>query len=703
MTTKVNKLRSAQRQQKVAEARLATVRANLEAKAMEQTQRLLESPQPVVVPWSEYPAFDDFSRWPSAYERPYLWTELDDRMEGRYLPLYMDENDLRRMRAGARKARSLFTIAEGALESLTNYVIGPGFQFTAQEATPSGKELAAKVQEVMARFLAFNDFTGVLDREIHEESRTDGECFVALYDDGENIRAELVDPDSVVEPAEPEPLNRMVGTSHKLNAWHHGVHTVWNQKLKRDDVCRPLGYHAVFDREGYQWDYIPEARCEHIKRNVGRKGRRGVSDYEMILQDLENEYKIRRNTAVGSAILAAIVMIRRHAPGVQKNTIESMVSGNSTTDYTERTKSGSRTKYSEHTPPGTVKDIPNGMEPMLGPMGTLRSNLYLEVAQYLSRIIGVRWNMPEYIISGDASNANYSSTLVAANSFVKSREADQGFYGRHFLRIVWKALKMYHDKGAFGNVTWTQLAANVAIKVDPPSVATKDELQQAQVNEILHRNRIISKQTWASDAGFNYEEEQIEMRSEPQPEPDPLGQFTMEQRRVRDLTFSLLESDKYMAENCGTGDGGFKAGNKCQKDGGGSMEFSTQKATKVDASELEFTEFEQDPKKVEAIKNTIEETGEVHPIVSINDGKTRSVIDGHHRATALQELGMKAPVVDVTKEEFDQLTEQGYEPIEIAYGALIRADEEMAANEIANQFQGSNIISRGEEVYNLLP
>lgn len=542
MTTRPNKLRSAQRAQKVAEARLATVKANLEAKAMEGTQRLLESPQPVVVPWSEYPAFDDFSRWPSAYERPYLWTEIDDRTEGRYLPLYLDENDLRRMRASARRSRSLFSIAEGALESLTNYVIGPGFKFTAQENTESAKELAAKVQAVMDRFFSYNDFLGVLDREIHEESRTDGEVFVGLYDDGREVRAELVSPDCIVEPEEPTPIEKMLGVGHKLNAWHLGIHTTWNKHLKRDDVCRPLGFHAVFDKEGYQWDYLPENRCEHIKRNVGRSGRRGVSDFEMVVQDLENEYKIRRNTAVGSAILAAIVMIRQHAPGVQKSTIESMVSNNSTTNYSEITKSGSRTKYSEHTPPGTVKDIPNGMQHTVGPMGSLRSPIYIEVAQYLSRIIGVRWNMPEYIISGDASNANYSSTLVSANSFVKSREADQAAYGRHFLRIIWKALRMYHTNGAFGNVTWEQIGQNVSIKVDPPSVATRDELQQAQVNQILHANGIMSKQTWAADAGLNYAEERTEMQSEPQSSVSPIAQMAMEQQRVKDLTFSLLEA-----------------------------------------------------------------------------------------------------------------------------------------------------------------
>ena len=169
---------------------------------------------------------------------------------------------------------------------------------------------------------------------IHDESRIVGDSLPTLYSEEGNVRIELTDPGCIAEPAYPKPLERMCRTSHKLNGWWHGVHTVYSQAMKRDDVTRPLGYHAVFDRLGEQWDYLPASRVEHVKRNVPRLARVGYSDFKIVQTELESSAKLRRNTAEGAAILAAIVMIRQHAEGVSKGSIERFVSENATSSAT---------------------------------------------------------------------------------------------------------------------------------------------------------------------------------------------------------------------------------------------------------------------------------------------------------------------------------------------------------------------------------
>jgi hypothetical protein len=534
-----------------AQAKLEAITATVEARAMEKTLALIESPQPVVVPWTEYPGFDEYGGATSR-SRPYYWSAIDDRTEGRWRPQYESDNDLRRMRAESRRFKAFFPVAEAALETLTNYVIGPGFEFNAQPKPGKPEcELVGMVQSVIDRFLEYNDFNGSLDREIHVDSRIDGDVFATLYPEETDVRIELVSPDSIVEPARPEPLNRMLGTGHKLNQWWLGVHTLWNQHLKCDDSARPLGYHAVFDHHGDQWDYLPSVRVEHIKRNVGRKARRGVGDFDIIARDLELNAKLLRNTAEGAAILAAIVMIRQHPPGVTRSSIESMVSNSATTTYERQVASGTRTTNVEQMRPGTVKDVPNGMQAMLGPLGSLNSPVYIEVDKHILRRIWHRWNAPE-MLTGDASNANYASSLVAEGPFVKSREGDQGKYGAHFVNLIWKALKMYHAAGAFGVVTWQQLREYITINAKGPEVASRDKLQQAQVNEILHRNKIISKRTWAAETGLDYDEELDELAQEPSPAPQPMvpfggdpfgrdpSQLAYEARRDA-IAFSLLE------------------------------------------------------------------------------------------------------------------------------------------------------------------
>lgn len=517
---------------KAAENQLATLRLQAETTAMQRTLALLESPQPVQVPWSEYPAFDSFGGWPPGVDKPFFWTSIDDRTEGRYRPLYENASDLRKMRADARRLVAFFPVAKVALEALTNYTI-KNFSFSVQSKIKgAADQLAKAVQPIVDRFLEHNEFSGKLDRTVHSSSREDGEVFMVLHPDGQDVRIDVVDPSFVLEPANGTALERMLNCGHRLNYWWHGVHTCFNKQLKRDDVTRPLGYHFVYDPLGDQWDYLPAVRVQHIKRNVGPESRRGVSDFAIALGDIEREAKIRRNTAEGAAILAAIVMIREHAEGVSRSTIESMVSSNATSSFERTTASGgAATVYGQQAVPGTVKDIPHGMKAMMGPMGTLNQPIYVQVSQYLLRVIGQRWAMPEYMISGDASNANYSSTLVSESPFVKAREHDQEFYAAHFIELIWKALAMYYRGGVLRVGSWQQLRESVKIVAEYASPASRNRTEIASANKVLADAGILSKRTWAGDADLDYDEEQANIAAEPKPKTPPqLLPFTATQQ-----------------------------------------------------------------------------------------------------------------------------------------------------------------------------
>lgn len=495
-----------------AENRLVALQATAEAMAMEQTIRLLESPQPVAVPWSEYPAFDNWGMVQGGFQRPYLWTNPDDYADGRCLPLYENAQDVRRARAESRVLFAQFPAARGLLRKLSNYIIGTGWDFTVKpkerfKNDPAAIKLASVVQGVLDKHLEDNKFVGRLDRELHEQSRIDGESLPTLYMEGDSVRIEPTDPACILEPADKRPLQRMLRTDHKLNNWWHGVHTLYNPNLKRDDAARPLGLHAVFDRLGDQWDYIPARRVEQIKRNVPRLARVGFPDLKFMQMEIEASAKLRRNTAEGAAILAAIVMIREHAEGVGKSSIERMVGDNATSSYQRQGAESARTVFNERVKPGTIKDIPNGMKSMLGPMGTLNSPIYVEVEQHLLRMIASYYSMPEFVYASDASNGTYSSTLVASDPFVKECELEQAQYGDHCVSLHWKALRMHCDSGQLRGYSWDQIRQTLDMEAEYASPASGDKLEQAQGNKILHDAGIISKRTWAADAGYDLDEE----------------------------------------------------------------------------------------------------------------------------------------------------------------------------------------------------
>jgi hypothetical protein len=436
-----------------------------------------------------------------------------DRSDGRYRPIYEVEQDLAQIRGAARRISALTSVAQGALESLANYVLSSGFTFTVQSAFDQPR-LVAAAQRVIDEFLDQNDFSGGLDRELHFRSRQDGEAFLALRSRADGtIDARVIEPEQVVEPASAGPLEDWLGIAEQFeSSWSFGVHTL------RGASDRPLGYHVIFDAEGREWEYFPAASVEHIKRNVPRSAKRGVSDLFSIEGDLEREAKLRRNTAEGAALQAAVAWILQAPPGATRGQMQGIGLGEGSAGFDRPARPGSRPHSIAHYPPGTVLKPSAGLEYKPGPMGSERNPNFVLVAQYVLRSIGIRWNMPEYLISGDASNANYASTLVAESPFVKAREADQQFYRRHWNSLIWKVLRLAWAAGRFSRlgVSWESFVRWIDVKVDSPAVSTRDPRALVQTQEAQIRLGLLSRRTAAAQAGLDYD---AELRHGASPEP----------------------------------------------------------------------------------------------------------------------------------------------------------------------------------------
>lgn len=420
---------------------------------------------------------------------------LDDRRDGRFCPVYQTEHDLAAIRGAARQLACVSAVAAGALDALANYTLGSGFSVTVRSGF-SQERLVTAAQRVVDEFLDENEFCGLFDRELHLRSREDGEAFVLVYPtDNCRVRARFLEPEQVVEPASIAPLERWLGVEGDANSsWTFGIHT------PADQTDLPLGYHVVFDAGGRDWDYFQARYVEHIRRNVPRNAKRGVSDFHAIQGDLEREANLRRNTAEGAALQAAIAWIVQSPPGTTKGQLQS--AGQQYDQARDR----------RHYPPGTILRPAPGLVYMPGPMGSDRNPNFVLIGQYVLRSIGVRWNMPEYLISGDAGNANYASTLVAESPFVKAREADQQFYRRHFHSLIWKVLALAWEQGRFSrhSVSWPEFEELIDLKIDVPSVASRDPLKLAQTQEAQVRLGILSRPTAAAQAGLDFDVERAQ-------------------------------------------------------------------------------------------------------------------------------------------------------------------------------------------------
>jgi len=429
---------------------------------------------------------------------------LSDREAGKLWPIYQCEQDLARIRGRSHNLATLTATAAGVLDALANYVLGPGFTFTARAADGEAHDLAAAVQGTIDRFLDDNAFCGGLDREAHSRSREDGEAFLLLSPRPNGaVRARFLECEQITEPADPRPLEDWLACGEEFpSCWKFGVHT---PARETDQV---LGYHVVYDGAGLDWDYVPAARMEHFKRNVPANAKRGVSDFFSVLGDLEREAKLRRNTAAGAALQAAIAWIVEVPPGTLTATPASDPS--LVTDYRGPLFSrGMKLENALHYDAGTVLRPSAGQLYKPGPMGSERNPNFVLVGQYVLRGIAVRWNMPEYLISSDASNANFASSLVAESPFVKAREADQQFYKRHFGSLLWKVVRLAWEAGRFARlgVSWETVETLIDIKIDAPAVATRDALAMARTQEVQIGLGLLSRRTAAAQAGLDYDAE----------------------------------------------------------------------------------------------------------------------------------------------------------------------------------------------------
>lgn len=431
---------------------------------------------------------------------------LSDRQEGKFWPVYQSEQDLARIRGRAHNLVTLTPTHTGVLDALANYVLGSGFTFTARPATPEAAEPARIAQATIDRFLDENHFHGALDREAHSRSREDGEAFLVLSPESRGgVRARFLECEQITQPADPRPLEDWLGCGEEFpSCWKFGVHS----PLRETD--RALGYHVIYDGTGLDWDYVPVARMEHFKRNVPANAKRGVSDFFPVLGDLEREAKLRRNTAEGAALQAAIAWIQETPPGTLKGDVQSESTEDFFLAYDRRTATGGlKRQYVNRYQPGTILKPSAGTTYKSGPLGSARNPNFVLVGQYVLRGIAVRWNIPEYLISADASNANYASALVAESPFVKARESDQQFYKRHFRSLLWKVVRLAWETGRFSRlgISWDTLRTQIEIKIDAPTVATRDSLKLAQTQEVQIGLGILSRRTAAAQAGLDYDAE----------------------------------------------------------------------------------------------------------------------------------------------------------------------------------------------------
>ncbi len=501
------------------QAQIATHYANKELRRIEQAMNAIANEDVMEglgdrVDRNEWryddPTFNLSGRWEAAA------TQADDRKGGQDRLLFQTEQDLHVMRGTGRLLVNEVEYATGILLNLTNYTVGTGSEVSAEPVpgveVPTG--LVAAVQKSIDRFMELNDWLGDRDREFYWRAVRDGETFLRITPDGADAIARFIEPEHVTEPQRPDQLEDHFDhiDADQASGWRFGVHT-----YERDGETT-ISYHVVRDTEGNDWDVFPADEIIHYKRNVDRIVKRGVSDFHAVYKILQKAEKLLGNTAEGAAIQAAIAFIRQHVKGTTQSGVQGFVAGKAFNTVSQPTPNTTgRTRHFQKYAPGTTIDTPAGMEHKPGPLGSERAPHFIAVIQAALRAAFARWAMPEFM-TGDASNANYASTLVAKSPFVIGRKAEQHILKQRHKRIFWRAVRIAYDAGVFkqyGIEHFDDLKNLIDIKIDSPKVEAEDELKLAQTQQIEILSGTLSRRTAMAERSRDVDEELQQMADDP--------------------------------------------------------------------------------------------------------------------------------------------------------------------------------------------
>jgi capsid protein len=405
------------------------------------------------------------------------WRRLSAAAPGGGMP-YCNTQQLAEIRDYCRMLAVTNEFAINGHENRISYIVGGGhvYRAAARRGAAGNSALVEEMQSFIDEFARENRWPRRQEEIVRRKDR-DGECFLRLFaaDDG-IARVRFVEPAQVAPPAD-----RLTDPAASF-----GVQT------DPDDVESVLGYWI-------DGRLVDAAEIQHRKANVDANVKRGLPLFYPVRKNLRRAEKLLRNMSVVAEIQSAIAVIRKHASATAAG-LADFVANNA--DLSIGGGATGRARHYQRYAPGTILDAAAGTDYQF-PAAGIDAARYVAVLQAELRAIASRLVMPEFMLTSDASNANYSSTMVAEGPAVKMFERLQREMIGDDVELLWRAARM---AVAAGRLPGEVLGA-VEIRGIPPTLAVRDRLKEAQADQILVRNGAMSVATLAMRNGLDPEHE----------------------------------------------------------------------------------------------------------------------------------------------------------------------------------------------------
>lgn len=393
---------------------------------------------------------------------------------------YVNELELAEIRRQCRVLAVSNEFAINGHENRISYLVGPGHTYRAavKKGHAAPVELERHTQDVLDDFIYHNHWHR-RQQEIVRRYDRDGEVFLRFFvtDSGET-RVRFVEPGQVATPVE------RAGDP----AAGFGIQT------EADDVETPVAYYI----DGVAVD----ARdIQHRKANVDANVKRGLPLFYPVRKNLRRAEKLLRNMSVLAEIQSAIALVRKHR-GATRAGVQQFATAQADVSITSQA-TGQTTNFHRFGP-GTILDSHGGIEYDFPTAGIDAAN-YVAILQAELRAIASRLVMPEFMLTSDASNANFASTMVAEGPALRMFARLQADLVNDDLQVMWRVLE---GAVAAGRLPGEALVA-IEIQAAPPTLEVRDLLKEAEAFRIEYECGILSPQTWSQRRGLDFDQEQM--------------------------------------------------------------------------------------------------------------------------------------------------------------------------------------------------
>ena len=395
------------------------------------------------------------------------------------------------------------------------YVVGRGFQIS-----PKAEE--EDVQEAWDTFWKTNKWEQRKREWVRRVIRS-GEAFIRYFVVGPTLSVRFMNPKRIKEPDDPE--DAIQGDAS------------WGVETNPDDIEDVFAY-------WYNERRIPADEVQHTKIYADSDVKRGRSIYEPIAPDLTMYRDWQKDRMKLNKIRNVLGLVRKVQAGTTK-------SANIAAGYkTNRLKAPDGSSYMQFPESVSVLTVNKGVDYDL-----LSPNLQAADVQHDGRMLllgmaaGV--GMPEFMLTSDASNANFASTLVAEGPGVMEFEDWQDFFMEEFKIMYEKVINTGISRGMINEfvtkevetetdemnpdgtlkVMTEMITERVSTECDIqfPDVAVHDILKETQAVTAQESSRYISRRTATAVLGYNYDDEQELIKQEEKDDMEPEDPFTTEE------------------------------------------------------------------------------------------------------------------------------------------------------------------------------